>query len=251
MKADKKRCTAILLAAGSGKRMKSDVPKQFMPVAGKPLIWYSLQTVEQSEIIDDCILVTGADDISYVETEIVAKYGFSKVDRIVAGGSERYESVGNALAVMAAGDMKVPNRDGYVFIHDGARPFLSEEILRNTFRAVQEYHACVTAVPSKDTVKIADDEGFAAATPDRKAVWNVQTPQVFDTELAVKAYGRLREELPALAADGITVTDDAMVVELLTETKVKLVEGSYRNMKVTTPEDICIAEALLGVDICM
>lgn len=246
MEAEKKRCTAIVLAAGSGKRMHSDVAKQFMPVAGKPLIWYSLRAVEQSEIIDDCILVTGADDIGYVKKEIVGKYGFSKVDTIVAGGSERYESVGNALAVISNECRKVPNRDGYVFIHDGARPFLTEEILRNTYRAVQKYHACVTAVPSKDTVKIADKKGFAAGTPDRRSVWNVQTPQVFDTALAVKVYAKLREELPILAAGGVAVTDDAMVVELLTDTKVKLVEGSYRNMKVTTPEDICIAEALLG-----
>ncbi|MGN0167894.1 MAG: 2-C-methyl-D-erythritol 4-phosphate cytidylyltransferase [Acetatifactor sp.] len=246
MEAEKKRCTAIVLAAGSGKRMHSDVAKQFMPVAGKPLIWYSLRAVEQSEIIDDCILVTGADDIGYVKKEIVDKYGFSKVDTIVAGGSERYESVGNALEVISNEGRKVPNRDGYVFIHDGARPFLTEEILQNTYRAVQEYHACVTAVPSKDTVKLADKKGFAAGTPDRRSVWNVQTPQVFDTELAVKAYAKLREELPILAAGGVAVTDDAMVVELLTDTKVKLVEGSYRNMKVTTPEDICIAEALLG-----
>lgn len=246
MEAEKKRCTAIVLAAGSGKRMHSDVAKQFMPVAGKPLIWYSLRAVEQSEIIDDCILVTGADDIGYVKKEIVDKYGFSKVDTIVAGGSERYESVGNALAVISNESRKVPNRDGYVFIHDGARPFLTEEILQNTYRAVQEYHACVAAVPSKDTVKLADKKGFAAGTPDRRSVWNVQTPQVFDTALAVKAYAKLREELPILAAGGVAVTDDAMVVELLTDTKVKLVEGSYRNMKVTTPEDICIAEALLG-----
>lgn len=245
MKADKKRCTAIILAAGSGKRMQSNVAKQFMMVGGKPLIWYSLQAVEQSEIIDDCILVTGADDIRYVKTEIVDKFSFSKVDAIVAGGSERYESVGNALAVMADGDMTVPNRDGYVFIHDGARPFLTEEILQNTYRAVQEHHACVAAVPSKDTVKLSDEQGFAASTPDRRTVWNIQTPQVFDTALAVEAYARLREELPGLAGKGIAVTDDAMVIELFTNVKVKLAEGSYRNRKVTTPEDICIAEALL------
>lgn len=246
MEERKKRCTAIVLAAGSGKRMHSGVAKQFMLVGGKPLIWYSLQAVEQSEIIDDCILVTGAEDIAYVKTEIVEKYGFSKVDAVVAGGCERYESVGNALAVMAADGMTIPNRDGYVFIHDGARPFLTEEILQNTYEAVQAYRACAAAVPSKDTVKLSDGQGFAAETPDRRSVWNVQTPQAFDTALAVQAYTRLREELPALAGKGIAVTDDAMVVELFTDTRVKLAEGSYRNMKVTTPEDICIAEALLA-----
>lgn len=241
----KKRCTAIVLAAGSGKRMQSNVAKQFMTVDGKPLIWYSLQAVEQSEVIDDCILVTGAEDISYVQKEIVEKYGFSKVDTIVAGGRERYESVANAMQVLAGEGRPVPNVDGYVFVHDGARPFLTEEILYSTYEAVQEHHACVAAVPSKDTVKIADAEGFAASTPDRRIVWNIQTPQVFETELAVGAYGKLMQELPRLEAEGITVTDDAMVVELFTDVRVKLAEGSYRNMKVTTPEDICIAEALL------
>ena len=149
---------------------------------------------------------------------------------------------------MADGDRRIPNRDGYVFIHDGARPFLTEEILQNTYRAVQAYHACVAAMPSKDTIKLSDAQGFAAQTPDRKTVWNVQTPQVFDTKLAVEAYERLHDELPALVSKNITVTDDAMVVELFTDVKVKLVEASYRNIKVTTPEDIQIAEALLGVE---
>ncbi len=242
---EKKRCTAILLAAGSGRRMKSSVAKQFILVAGKPLIWYSLQAVEQSEILDDCILVTGQEDISYVQEEIVDRYGFTKVAAVVAGGGERYESVANGLEYLAGCETEYPRRNGYVFIHDGARPFLTEEILRSTYEAVQKYHACVAAMPSKDTVKIADEQGFAAVTPDRRQVWNIQTPQVFDAALALTAYRRLREELPALATKGIAVTDDAMVIELFTDTKVKLAEGSYLNMKVTTPEDICIAEALL------
>lgn len=241
----KKRCTAIVLAAGSGSRMKSNVAKQYMLLDGKPLIWYALHAVEVSEIIDDCILVTGAEDIEYVRKEIVEKYGFHKVDTITAGGAERYLSVGNALDVIAEGKLKVPNTDGYVFIHDGARPFLTEEILNNTFRAVEQYHACVAAMPVKDTVKIADVDGFAAETPDRKLVWTIQTPQVFDKELIVQAYGKLREQQAELDRRGIMVTDDASVVELFTEQKVKLVEGSYQNIKITTPEDITTAEGFL------
>lgn len=242
----KKRCTAIVLAAGSGSRMKSTVAKQFMLLDGKPLIWYALHAIEQSEIIDDCILVTGADDLEYVQKEIVEKYGFHKVDTITAGGAERYLSVGNALDVIAAEDMEVPNRDGYVFIHDGARPFLTEEILRNTYEAVQRYHACVAAMPVKDTVKIADKDGFADSTPDRKLVWGIQTPQVFDTELILHAYKELREHRTELESKGIMVTDDAGVVELFTDQKVKLVEGSYRNIKITTPEDVKVAETFLS-----
>ena len=240
---EKKRCTAVLLSAGSGSRMKSNVAKQYMMVNGKPLIWYALQTIEQSEIIDDCVMVTGASDIDFVREEIVEKYGFTKVDRIVAGGAERYLSVANALKLIAEDGLTVPNKDGFVFIHDGARPFLTEKILKDTYEAVGKFHACVAAVPSKDTIKIADEQGFAVQTPDRRRVWNIQTPQVFDTKLITEAYTRLVQELPRLKAQGIAVTDDASVVELFTEQKVKLVEASYENIKITTPEDVCTAEA--------
>ena len=242
---NKKRCTAIVLAAGSGSRMKSNVAKQFMLLDGKPLIWYALNAVEQSKIIDDCILVTGEADLQYMKEEIVEKYHFTKVDSITAGGAERYLSVGNALQIVADKKRKVPNEDGYVFIHDGARPFLTEKILEDTYVAVELYHACVAAVPSKDTIKIADSEGFVADTPSRKLVWSIQTPQVFDTKLIVDAYAALREKLPQWQQEGIMVTDDASVVELFTDQKVKLVEASYTNIKITTPEDIKTAEAFL------
>ena len=243
---EKKHCTAIVLAAGSGKRMNSPVAKQFMMLEGKPLIWYSLQTVEQSEIIDDCILVTGPGDIDYVRREIVERFGFHKVKSIVAGGNERYESVGNALKAMADGKDGCRNTDGYVFIHDGARPFLTEKILRDTYEAVQKHHACVAAVPSKDTVKISDEEGFAVTTPNRKLVWNIQTPQVFDASLAIRCYGMLKQKLPELTAKGVAVTDDAGVVELFGNYPVKLVESSYRNIKITTPEDMLLGKAFLS-----
>lgn len=242
---NKKRCTAIVLAAGNGSRMKSTVAKQYMILNGKPLIWYALNTIETSEIIDDCILVTGADDLDYVRKEIVEKYGFHKVVNITAGGAERYLSVGNAIDVLAGDTMKMPNREGYVFIHDGARPFLTEEILRNTYEGVQKYHACVAAMPVKDTVKLADEEGFAAFTPDRRLVWTIQTPQVFDTQLIVEAYQKLRSNQEKWAEKGIPVTDDAGVVELFTDQKVKLVQGSYQNIKITTPEDISTAKSFL------
>ncbi len=242
----KKRCTAIILAAGSGSRMKSTTAKQFMLLGGKPLLWYSLQAVEQSEIIDDCILVTGESDIPYVQREIIEKYDFRKVESVVAGGSERWESVGKGLAALQDKAREFPNRDGYVFIHDGARPFLTEEIIRSTFDTVQKYHACVAAVPSKDTIKLADENEFAISTPDRRRVWVVQTPQVFDTELIVKAYTSLWEKAEAVGKENIAVTDDAGVVELFTDCSVKMAESSYRNIKITTPEDLKIAETFLN-----
>lgn len=242
---ERKRCTAVVLAAGSGSRMHSKVPKQFMKLKGKPLIWYALETVERSAIIDDCILVTGAEDIAYAQREIVEKYGFSKVDIITAGGSERYESVARAMTVLESGEMKVANRDGYVFIHDGARPFLTEKILEDTYAAVYAYGACVAAMPTKDTVKLADEEGYAVQTPNRSSVWVVQTPQVFETQMICEAYRRLMSQLPTLRQRGIQITDDAMVVETMMNRHVKLVEASYENIKVTTSEDMQIAQTLL------
>ena len=279
MDTEKRRCTAVVLAAGSGRRMQSATAKQFMELAGKPLIWFSLHAVEQSGIIDDCILVTAQNDIPFVWQEIVRKYGFKKVTDVIAGGGERYASVGNAMRYIAQGRQPIPNRDGYVFIHDGARPFLSEEILRNTYEDVKRYGACVAAVPSKDTIKIGDEKGFAVSTPDRSLVWNIQTPQVFKTALITEAYAELesaersgkgaagagpgREGTDSesevrrdagtsagagqgLAGRGVTVTDDASVVELFTDHKVKLTMGAYENIKITTPEDITAAEAFLS-----
>lgn len=243
---EKKRCTAVILAAGSGSRMKSDTAKQFMPLLGKPLICYALQAVEESDIIDDCILVTGAKDLTWVSEEIVGKYHYHKVDTVIAGGDERYASVASAMRHIRSEDMAVPNRDGYIFVHDGARPFLTEKILRDTYEAVQKYGACVSAVRSKDTVKIADEEGFVKETPDRTLVWNMHTPQVFETKLIVGAYASLEENLQKLKEEGVHITDDAMVVEYFTNHRVKLVEGSYENIKLTTPEDLMIAEKILN-----
>lgn len=237
----------MILAAGSGSRMQSDTAKQFMLLGGKPLICYALQAVEESEIIDDCILVTGAKDLIWVTEEIVRKYHYHKVDTVIAGGDERYASVASAMRLIRSGDMAVPNRNGYVFVHDGARPFLTEKILRDTYEAVQKYGACVSAVRSKDTVKIADEEGFVRETPDRTTVWNMHTPQVFETALIAKAYAALEDNLEELRQKGVHITDDAMVVEYFTNHKVKLVEGSYENIKLTTPEDLTVAERILSV----
>ncbi|MCM1123817.1 MAG: 2-C-methyl-D-erythritol 4-phosphate cytidylyltransferase [Eubacterium sp.] len=241
----KKRCTAIVLAAGSGSRMRSHVAKQYMLLQDKPLIWYALHAIEESSVIDDCILVTSAEDISYVKEEIVVHYGFHKVDTVVAGGKERYDSVYHALRVIADGDITIPNKDGYVFIHDGARPFLTEEILGRCYEEVLQTGACVAGIPVKDTIKITDAEGYAAHTPDRSLIWQIQTPQVFETALIIEAYENLMRKRAVLAGEELRITDDAMVVESFTGHKVKLTKGSYENIKITTPEDLLIAEAFL------
>lgn len=229
----KTKCTAIVLAAGQGKRMGTKVQKQYLEISGKPVLFYSLDIFQRSDIIDDIILVVGENQEEYCKKEIVDKYHFTKVSQIVKGGSERYHSVWNGLQEVSG--------DGYTFIHDGARPFVTEEILSRAYETVQREKACVVGMPVKDTIKIADEEGFAKETPNRSLVWMVQTPQVFETFLIKNAYSLLMEQ------EIIQVTDDAMVVETMLRKKVKLVEGSYENIKITTPEDLKIAEVLVGV----
>lgn len=236
-------CTAIVLAAGTGKRMQSAVAKQYMLLNEKPVIWYALQAFEESEIIDAVILVVGESEITYCQQKIVEKYSFSKVQAVIRGGAERYLSVWEGLCYIKR--QQQDREQGYVFIHDGARPFVNEQILQNTYAAAQKYGACVAGMPVKDTIKIVDDGEFAVQTPIRRTVWAVQTPQVFEQKLIMEAYSVLISQLEKLKEQGIEITDDAMVVENMLHKKVKLVKASYENIKLTTPEDMRLAESLL------
>lgn len=231
------KTVAVVLAAGAGKRMHSDVQKQYLLLQDRPVIYYALKTFQDS-FVDEIVLVVGQGEIEYCRKEIVEKYRFSKVMQIVEGGRERYHSVANGL--------KAVKGEGYVFIHDGARPFLTEEILRRSYEAVKEYHACVVGMPVKDTIKIVDENLFAKMTPNRETVWQMQTPQVFTIALAKEAYENLLIKEEELLRQEIRITDDAMVVETLLNHPVKLVEGSYENIKITTPEDLNIARSFLG-----
>lgn len=221
------KTTAIVLAAGSGKRMNTKVHKQYLLLKEKPVLYYSLKAFEDSRI-DDIILVVGAGEIEFCRQEIVERYGFKKVRAIVEGGKERYHSVYEGL--------KAAGETDYVLIHDGARPFVSQPIIERTLEAVFEYKACVVGMPVKDTIKIVDEDTFAKETPNRSTVWMVQTPQAFSYSLIYDAYTRM------LADEDAAITDDAMVVERMTDYKVKLIEGSYQNIKITTPEDLDVAE---------
>lgn len=225
-----KQVKAIILAAGQGKRMGSTIPKQFMKLNGKPLLYYSVACFEKAEWISEIILVTGKDAIPFC-WRMVEKYGFQKVKYIVTGGKERYDSVYEGLKVCEDCDI--------VFIHDGARPFPDEEMLKRTLEAAKEYGACVAAVPSKDTIKVGTEDGMVEKTLDRKTLWNVQTPQVFQYDLICKAHREIRKG----SMEGIT--DDSMIIEALGICPIKLVMGSYDNIKVTTPEDLVIAENIL------
>lgn len=219
---------AIVLAAGKGSRMKSSVRKQFLLLEGKPVLAYSLAVFQKSPLIDEIILVTEEDCIEYCKKEIRDEFQFTKISSVVAGGTERFESVYQGLKSIGQAD--------YVFVHDGARPFLTEKMIEDGLQEVKKYKACVVGMPTKDTVKIIDSEGLVTYTPPREQVWMIQTPQIFEYELLREAY----EEL--IKSGCWDVTDDAMVVERMTGQRVKLMKGSYENIKLTTPEDLEIAK---------
>ncbi len=231
------KITAIVLAAGSGSRMKSKTKKQFMEIKGKPVIWYSLFEFEKSRV-DEIILVTGKEDIDYCKKEIVEKYNLKKIKNVVAGGSERYESVYNGLKEVTG---------NIVLIHDGARPLINNEIIERSIEGTIKSDACVVGVPVKDTIKRANKEGYIIDTPNRSELWITQTPQSFKTDLVKMAYKKMKEELEK-GNTTLNITDDAMVVEEFTTNQVRFVRGGYKNIKVTTPEDIDIAELFIDLD---
>lgn len=223
--------TAIILSAGKGTRMNSEVAKQYMNIDGKPVLYYAIKAFEDS-LVDEIIIVSGRDDVAYVNKEIVEKYGFTKVRCVVAGGDYRFSSVYNGLAA-------VNESSQYVFIHDGARPLVTPGMIERLYHAAEEKKAVVAACPVKDTIKIADYEAKVLSTPSRSSLWQVQTPQVFEYNMVKFAYDRLME------SGDLSATDDAMVVETYGGSEVYLVDTGYSNIKITTPEDMIIAELLL------
>nr|WP_314465620.1 2-C-methyl-D-erythritol 4-phosphate cytidylyltransferase [uncultured Clostridium sp.] len=227
------RTAAIVLAAGKGSRMGSTIHKQYMELCGKPLLYHTLRAFEESSV-DEIVLVTGPGEVSFCQNEIVDRYGFCKISAVTEGGKERYHSVYAGL--------KAVNDCSYVLIHDGARPCVTREIIDASRAAAIRYGACVVGMPVKDTIKISDENGYAARTPDRTSLWQIQTPQAFRYDLVLRAYARLMESESFQKG----VTDDAMVVETMTEEKVKLIQGDYTNIKVTTPEDLEIASVFLN-----
>ena len=224
--------TAIVLAGGSGKRMNSDIPKQYMLLKGKPVIYYSLKAFQDNPHIDDIILVTSGDYIEYARNNILDS-SLDKVSKVIQGGAERYDSVWEGL--------KCISESGYVFIHDGARPCISQKLINDCYENVVKDGACIAAVPGKETIKIADSEGYAAETPDRRTLWQIQTPQVFDYDIIKAAYSSLY-----ISGRFNGVTDDAMVLERFGGRRIKLVNSDYRNIKITTPEDMNTAEMFIN-----
>ena len=227
MNDQKKKICAVVLSAGRGRRMESVIQKQYMCLNGKPMIAHTLAAFERS-CVDEIILVAGAGEEEYCRKEIVEAEGFRKVKTVVTGGKERYDSVFAGLKAASGCD--------YVLIHDGARPCVTEEIIRHAADGAEQYGACVVGMPVKDTIKVVEN-GLVQQTPDRAFLYAVQTPQVTDIDL-------LKGALCKAAQDGEKVTDDCAAVEKL-GIRPAIVMGSYDNIKITTPEDLDIAQVLL------
>lgn len=221
------RAVGIVLAAGQGRRMNSKIAKQYLLLGGKPILAYSLKAFEES-FIEEVVLVVEAGWEEYCRSEVVEKYGFHKVKQIIPGGKERFHSVFCGLSCIKEAD--------YVYIHDGARPFLSQEILERGRKAVCEHGACVVGMPVKDTIKIVGADNVVESTPDRSCVWQVQTPQIFSYPIIKEAYEKL------MGQPNISVTDDAMAAEVMLGRKAYLIEGSYENIKITTQDDLTYGE---------
>ena len=220
--------SAIILAGGKGKRMGKDISKQFILVKDKPIIYYTIKKFSDCKLIDEIILVLPKDEIEYCKKEVLEKYSL-KVDKIIAGGKERQDSVYNGLKALKNSDI--------VLIHDGARPFVSEKIILDGIENAKKYGAAAPGVMPKDTIKVKDELSFSKETLKRESLIAIQTPQVFKKDIIVKCHERVRE-------DNISVTDDTMVVEKYGY-KVYLYDGDYINIKVTTPEDLILCEYLV------
>jgi len=225
-----KYISAVIAASGIGKRMNSKISKQFLCLKEKPILAYTIEKFDNNEYIDEIIIVTREEEKEYCFKEVVKKYGFKKVINIVSGGAERQDSVYNGL-------LAVNSLCDIVIIHDGVRPFVTNEDIIKSIEGAINYDACVIGTPVKDTIKIVNSEKDIIDTPDRSKLWAVQTPQTFSYGLILEAYKKALE-------DNIIATDDSMLVERLGY-KVKIAEGSYSNIKITTPEDLKLAQILL------
>jgi len=226
------KVSAIIPAAGSGRRMGR--PKQWLTLAGKPLLYWTLAAFERCPEVSGVVLVVPGDDLERVRREIVEPHELRKVRRIVAGGAERQDSVRNGFEILAGSPPDI------VVVHDGARPLVTPDILSRAVEATILHGATLVAVPVQDTLKRVNEAGAVLGTLRREGLWQAQTPQSFRYELLEEAYEAAHRE-------GFLGTDEAALVERLGHT-VHIVEGSRRNFKVTTPEDIELAERLLKED---
>jgi 2-C-methyl-D-erythritol 4-phosphate cytidylyltransferase len=225
------RTLAIILAGGTGKRMGTSTNKQFLILDNKPIIVRTLQVFEECRQVDGIYLVVNHRDLSLIQEEILEPYKFNKIMKLVVGGRLRQDSVKNGLEAIE------PPCD-IVIIHDGARPFVSPAFIDKSISLMEMFDAIIPALPVKDTIKVVSKEGFVTKTLERDSLWAVQTPQTFKYETVLKAY---REG----ASKKLYGYDDATFLEHVGK-RVKVVEGSPYNIKITTPEDLHIAKGMLS-----
>lgn len=227
---NRKICT-LIPAAGKGCRMAHPVKKPYLTLAQKPVLAHTIQRFEENSAVDEIFVIVNEADFTACRTNVLAPYAFQKVHGLVAGGATRQMSVYNGMRALSA-DVD------FVIVHDGVRPFVTDETIFACLAAADEWGAAVAAVPVKETIKVANKAGFIAETPVRDRLWTVQTPQVFRKSLLEAAHQTAQ-------ACQLIATDDAALVEQLGAT-VKLVKGTYTNLKITTPVDLQVAEALLA-----
>lgn len=230
---DSKKVSAIIPSAGVGKRMsglQGVVIKQFIPLQGKPLLSYTIEKFEKSKYIDEIIIVCTSELISYIQNEIIEPFRFEKVKKLVSGGKERQDSVYQGF--------KAIDQANIVLVHDGVRPFVKTEKIDELIETCNVTGAAILAVKPKDTIKEQDSEQNVKTTLDRSKLWNIQTPQAFDYPILGKAFKAAYE-------DGYYGTDESMLVERVGK-KIKIVEGNYDNIKITSPDDLILAEFIVS-----
>jgi len=225
----KMKVTAIIVAAGKSTRIQNKVPKQFLQIGEKPLLCHTLRPFEDCEEVDEVLPVVPEDWLAYCLAEVVDKYGYKKVNKVISGGEERQDSVFKGL-------LAVPRDTSIVVIHDGVRPLVRLSKIAESIELCKKCKAVILAVPIKETVKRVEN-GSVLTTLDRQRLWTAQTPQTFDYRLLVEAYEKAR-------SDGFVGTDDASLVERM-GFEVRIVEGDYDNIKITTVEDLILAERIL------
>ncbi len=230
MKKPSTKTTAIIVASGTGSRMGSEIPKQFIEVLGKPVIAYTINSLSKCKDIDEIIIVTLSDYLVYCK-DIVDAFGFDKVSRIVCGGDTRGNSVFNGLK-------ELDDDCDIVAIHDGVRPMIDSDTVSECIHQARKYGCAAVGVKMKDTVKVCDENGFIDHTADREKMWAIQTPQVFKKDIIYALHKDAHEK-------NLSFTDDCILAESAGY-KVKIVEGQYENIKITTPQDIFIMKGLLG-----
>ena len=228
MKAD-----AVIVSAGKGLRFMEGKKKQFYFLGGKPILAHTLDKFEACALIRSVRLVVGQEDMDYCLKEIVEKYGFQKVSKIVPGGKRRQESVKNGIDTL-------PKDADIVAIHDGVRPLVTRTMIEDSIHSAVRFGAVVLAVPVKETIKMSNPDGTVLKTFDRESLWQIQTPQTFQVDVIREAHYRATE-------DGFVGTDDASLVERL-GMKVHILPGSYTNIKITTPEDLVLANLFLKMN---